>query len=396
MKRFWRRVARVFGWLVALLVFVLVVLGVAGWTAFGKGATGGRLARMRASPEWQRDHFVDPQPIINDNARIARELAHAHPLTSPDPPLTLPPVDPARLAAPPSSGLRVTWLGHSTSFVEVDGARVLTDPMWSERVSPYQGIGPKRFYPPLIALADLPPVDAVVISHDHYDHLDMATVQAIARQTKALFVVPLGLGAHLAYWGVPEARIVELDWWQSTRVPGTALTITCTPARHASGRFVIDRDHTLWGGFALVGDAHRVYYSGDSGFFPELRTIGQKLGPFDLAMIEVGQYDQAWPDWHMGPERAAQATVLVGARRLLPVHWALFALANHGWTEPIERTLAAAKLRSVHVLTPRPGESVEPPFETRLDGEERWWPMLPSTTAAERPLVTSGIPGDLD
>jgi L-ascorbate metabolism protein UlaG (beta-lactamase superfamily) len=294
----------------------------------------------------------------------------------------------------PASGLRVTWLGHSTTLVDIDGAHVLTDPMWSERVSPYTAIGPRRFYPPPMAIADLPPIDAVVISHDHYDHLDQATVQALAQKTEAVFVVPLGIGAHLAYWGIPEGRIVELDWWQSTSVHG--LTVTCTPARHASGRFVTDRDHTLWSGFALVGAAHRVFYSGDSGFFPDLREIGTRLGPFDLAMIEVGQYDQAWPDWHMGPERAVQASQLVGARRLLPVHWALFALANHVWTEPVERTLAAAKVRGVHVLTPQPGESVEPATETRLDGEERWWPALAWTTAAQRPLVSSGIPADLE
>ena len=225
-------------------------------------------------------------------------------------------------------------------------------------------------------------------------------VEALARQTRALFIVPLGVGAHLEYWGVPRERIVELDWWQSTPLPGGSapakITVTCTPARHASGRFLTDRDHTLWSGFALAGAAHRVFYSGDSGFFPDLREIGTRLGPFDVAMIEVGQYDQAWPDWHMGPERAVQASQLVNARRLLPVHWALFALANHVWTEPVERTLAAAKLRDVRVLTPQPGESVEPTRETRLDGEERWWPALAWDSAAQRPLVSSGIPADLE
>jgi L-ascorbate metabolism protein UlaG (beta-lactamase superfamily) len=396
-RRLLRAVARFLAWTFALLLVVAAGLVTLGWAGFGHAATAQRLDRVRASPEWQESRFVDPQPILNDNGRIVRDLFHSHPLTSPDPPLVTPPVDLARLAAMPASGLRVTWFGHSSTLVDLDGAHVLTDPMWSERVSPFPPsapLGPRRFYPPPIAIADLPPIDAVVISHDHFDHLDQATVQALAQKTEAVFVVPLGIGAHLAYWGVPESRIVELDWWQSTTVHG--LTLTCTPARHASGRFLTDRDHTLWGGFSIAGPAHRVFYSGDSGFFPGLRDIGTRLGPFDLAMIEAGQYDQAWPDWHMGPERAVQASELVRARRLLPVHWALFALANHVWTEPVERVLAAAKVRGVSVLTPAPGQSVEPTTETRLDGADRWWPALPWVRAEQRPLVTSGIPADLE
>jgi L-ascorbate metabolism protein UlaG (beta-lactamase superfamily) len=222
-----------------------------------------------------------------------------------------------------------------------------------------------------------------VISHDHYDHLDHGTIVAM-RDWKTTFIVPLGLGADLAYWGVPAARIVELDWWDRTEVGG--LTIVCTPARHASGRGVTDKDAKLWGGYALLGPTHRAYYSGDSGLFPGLRVIGERLGPFDLTMIEVGQYDPSWPDWHMGPEQAVRAHQMVHGKVFLPVHWGALALAAHGWTEPIERALVAARAAGVTIVTPKPGESVEPSLPR---APERWWPDLPWKTAAERPIVSS-------
>src|SRR5450631_1508452 len=174
------------------------------------------------------------------------------------------------------------------------------------------------------------------------------------------FIVPLGVGAHLVYWGVPEAHIVELDWWEQAAVGCGGLSIVATPARHASGRTVLDDDATLWAGYALIGAQHRVYYSGDTGLFPALADIGSRLGPFDLTILEVGQYGSAWPDWHMGPEQAVRAHQMVLGRVLLPVHWGTFALAYHAWTEPIERTLAAAAAAGVTVVAPEPGQSLEP------------------------------------
>jgi L-ascorbate metabolism protein UlaG (beta-lactamase superfamily) len=226
-----------------------------------------------------------------------------------------------------------------------------------------------------------------VISHDHYDHLDRATVVALdARGTT--FVVPLGVAAHLEYWGIPAAHIVELDWWQRTRIG--ALEIVSTPARHASGRHVLDRDATLWSGYALLGARHRVYYSGDTGLFPGLRDIGARLGPFDLTMIEVGQYNRGWPDWHIGPEQAVRAHQWVRGKAMLPVHWGLLALAFHGWTEPVERVVAAANAAGVSLLTPRPGQSVEPAAPPPT---ERWWPSVSWHRAAEDPIVSSQVDG---
>ena len=390
-RRRLRRTAAALGVIVALGLGFMIVDG---WRAFGHRATGARRARMERSPQWQRKdgHFENPQPLWNDGWGAVTAMFHASPYASPKETVPTETVDPARFATPPATGLRVTWLGHATMLIEIDGHRVLTDPVWSERASPYDWIGPRRWYTPRIALSALPPIDAVVISHDHYDHLDHRTIAAIAKMpawSTTIFVVPLGIGAHLAYWGVPESRIVEVDWWDRTRVGD--LEIVCVPARHASGRTVLfDRDGTLWAGYALVGTRHRAYFSGDTGLFPGMRDIGARLGPFDVTMIEVGQYHRAWPDWHIGPEQAVLAHGMVRGRVMLPMHWGLFQLAPHGWTEPIERALAAGSPAGAVIVTPRPGGSVEPeaPPAPVVD---RWWPAVPWVTAAQDPIRSTKV-----
>jgi L-ascorbate metabolism protein UlaG (beta-lactamase superfamily) len=336
---------------------------------------------MQHSPEWQGSHFENPQPLVNDGWGAIRTLLRPDPNVQPQSPPSTVSVEPGRFGAPPPSGLRVTWLGHSTILLEIDGHRFLTDPVWSERVGPFGFASPKRWFPPPLALKDLPPIDAVVLSHDHYDHLDQATIVAL-KDRGLPFVAPLGVGAHLERWGVPAAQIVELDWWDS-RTFGD-LGLVATPARHASGRALIDDGAKLWAGYAFSGPRHRVYYSGDTGLFPAMRTIGERLGPFDLTMIEVGQYDQAWPDWHLGPEQAVEAHRRVRGEVMLPVHWGLFALASHAWTEPIERAVAAGRQAGAMVISPRPGQGVEPTVERP---QERWWPELPWRTAAQYPIV---------
>jgi L-ascorbate metabolism protein UlaG (beta-lactamase superfamily) len=368
----------------ALVVLCGAVL-ISGWRAFGKRAEGERRARMEQSPEWQMGHFENPEPLWNDWWGALTGAFHASAHASPTPPLQIEPIDPRRFDRPPRSGLRVTWFGHAATLIEIDGRRVLTDPVWSERASPIPWVGPSRWYPPPIALADLPELDAVIISHDHYDHLDYRTIRAL-RARDTTFVVPLGIGAHLAYWGVPEAHIVELDWWQHTTVRG--LEIVSTPARHASGRMLIDNDATLWSSYALLGPNHRVFFSGDTGLFAALQQIGERFGPFDLTLIEVGQYHRSWPDWHIGPEQAVIAHGLLRGRTLLPMHWGLFTLAYHGWTEPVERVLAAAHPHAVNVLLPRPGQSIEPdgPHAT-----SRWWPDVPWESGQASPVVSTGV-----
>ena len=357
--------------------------------ALGASPERARRARMERSPQWKDGRFENPQPLHNDLWGALRDVAFGgsdH--RTPKEHVPVEASDAKRFVTPPQTGLRVTWLGHSTLLVEQDGRRVLVDPVWGERASPISWMGPRRFYAPLLRLDEVPVVDAVVISHDHYDHLDEPTLRAI-RSWKTTFVVPLGVGAHLASWGVPEARIVELDWWESTRRGD--LEIVSMPARHASGRSLLTgQNATLWAGFAFIGPRHRAYYSGDTGFFPGLAEIGSRFGPFDLAMIEAGAYGRSWPDWHLGPEQAVLATKLVRAKVLLPVHWALFNLAYHGWTEPAERVLAAARRSDLCVTVPRPGQSFEP---DALPTFARWWPDVPWKTAEEDPIVPTGLGG---
>lgn len=386
LKAPWRKkVLRVLGTL-ALIVFVLVALGVASaWRGLGRSATGERLALVQKSPQWKGSHFDSPEPLVNDNWGAISAARHASPHTSPSEPVSTVRPDPRTFATAPASGLRVTWLGHSTTLVEIDGYRVLTDPFWSERVGPVSWAGPTRWYAPLIALGDLPHIDAVVISHDHYDHLDEGTITAI-RGWDTVFVVPLGVGAHLEYWGVPKEHIVERDWWDKTTVRG--LEIVTTPARHASGRGVLDKDATLWAGYALLGPKNRVYFSGDTGLFSAMKDIGDRLGPFDLTMIEVGQYHRAWPDWHIGPEQAVTAHAWVRGKIMLPIHWALVALAYHTWTEPAERVTAQGTKLGAQLALPKPGQSFEPANAKEI---QRWWPSLPFETAEQHPIVSGGL-----
>jgi L-ascorbate metabolism protein UlaG (beta-lactamase superfamily) len=285
------------------------------------------------------------------------------------------PATPIPLAAPEildagPSRLAVSWFGHSTAVVEIDGYRVLTDPVWSNRCSPSDTVGPQRLHPPPVQLDGLPAVDAVVISHDHYDHLDLDTVITLAHTQRAPFFVPLGVGAHLRAWGIPEHRIVELDWHQSGQVDD--LTVVCLPARHFSGRFM-DRNTTLWASWAFIGPTHRAYFGGDTGYTKSFTQIGADHGPFDLTLLPIGAYNTAWPDIHMNPEEAVRAHLDVtdsGSGLLVPIHWGTFRLAPHPWAEPVERLLAAATPAHVEVAVPTPGQRIDPAGPRRVNP---WW-----------------------
>jgi L-ascorbate metabolism protein UlaG (beta-lactamase superfamily) len=291
----------------------------------------------------------------------------------------------ADYASAPASGLRVTWLGHSTTLLEIEGTRLLFDPVWAERASFVGFAGPKRFFAPPLPFAELPPVDALVLSHDHFDHLDRTFVESVAARGLR-WIVPLGVGEWLRGWGIPASDVTELDWWDSTRV-GT-LTLTSTPARHFSGRGLGQQDRTLWCGWAMIGERRRVYYAGDTALQDEFTEIGRRLGPFDLTMIEIGAYDKLWPDVHLGPEQALLAHRLVRGDVVLPLHWGTFDLALHGWTEPIERALVEAERHAVRIATPRPGGMFEPTIDIPI---ERWWPTVPWHTAAEAPIRSTGV-----
>jgi L-ascorbate metabolism protein UlaG (beta-lactamase superfamily) len=373
--------------------------------AFGQRAQGLRLERMRASPLWQGEGFRNQHPILpglRDPLVPMPKLSEflcGGPRRTPGAPLPL--LDPsARWLQPPATGLRATWLGHSTVLIEIDGWRVLTDPVWGQRASPSRLVGPKRFQPMPVALKDLPHIDAVLISHDHYDHLDHPTIKALVRSAVP-FVTSLGVGAHLQAWGIPAERITELDWWQSHTVPGTGLSVTAAPSQHFSGRGLKDRNATLWSSLVLRGPRHRVFFSGDTGLTPEYAAIRQRLGPFDLVMLEVGAFHPSWGDIHLGPHNALKALDLLGGGTFLPVHWGTFSLALHDWDDPAETLFDLAPRQGVDLLMPRLGEAVEP---GQVDGVLPWWrgstaatdTAIPASTPVPTEPTNPALPGSME
>jgi L-ascorbate metabolism protein UlaG (beta-lactamase superfamily) len=371
------RLARVLlGLLAAFLVILVVLIGSTGWLdALGAAPTGERLARIQRSPNYRDGAFRNPDTTSmmasGGMGKMLRQWLFGREQRVPPAAMPIMALTRANFAQPPASGLRATWLGHSTVLVEIDGARILFDPVWARRASPSTLIGPRRFHAPPLPLEELPPLDAIVASHDHYDHLDRGVVRALVKssaQSRARFIVPLGVGAHLERWGVAPNRITELDWSESTTLG--SLTFTATPARHFSGRGLTDRNHTLWASWSVAGPTHRVFHSGDTGPFNGFATIGTQYGPFDLTLIKIGAYGDAWPDIHLTPEQAVDAHASVRGRVLLPIHWGTFNLAYHAWDEPVERVVAAAGANGTQLIIPRPGESVEPATVRAVDP---WW-----------------------
>lgn len=301
--------------------------------------------------------------------------------------------DAAVYGVSPASGLRVTWFGHSSFLLEIDGLRVLVDPVWEQRASPVSFFGPKRFFGPTLPLEQLPELDAVLISHDHYDHLGAETVGRLSRlnaTARARWVTSLGVAKRLRGAGVAADRIQELDWTQSTVVAGAELgqevRITAWPARHFSGRTPWDRFTTLWSSFVIEGPKHRVYFGADSGAWEGFAAIAAEYDRFDLTMLEIGAFHPLWAQIHLGPDGAAEAYRQMGgptkAGALMPIHWGLFNLALHGWREPIERLSAIAASEDWRLWLPAPGEPTE--VVEGLEPQSRWWHEPARSGAGER------------
>lgn len=358
---------------------------------------------MKASPLWAGDRFRNLYPIPPNLRDASVPMPSIKDFLCGGerrvPPAPLPSVSPlTRWARKPQSGLRVTWLGHSTMLIEIDGVRILTDPVWGPRASPSALLGPKRFQPVPVPLREMPPVDVVVISHDHYDHLDYPTIRALAK-TRVPFVTSLGVGAHLEYWGVQPERINELDWWESWPVPNCGVVVTAAASQHFSGRGFKDRNATLWSSIAIRSPKHSVFFSGDTGLTTEYRSIRQKLGPFDLVMLEIGAFHPSWGDIHLGPENALTAHAMLGGV-FMPVHWATFALAMHAWDQPAERLLELAPRTDAQVLMPLLGQPVEPahaePIEPWWRGIEKSGAEAPRTVREDAVTLPSSVQWPLD
>ncbi|HVN46863.1 MAG TPA: MBL fold metallo-hydrolase [Steroidobacteraceae bacterium] len=342
--------------------------------SLGRRPEGSRLERLRASRLWTGEGFRNVHPILPGlrDPRTPPPTLREFLCRSDGrvPPAPLPAIDPLEAwRKQPGSGLRVTWLGHSTLLIEIDGLRVLTDPVWGLRASPLRVAGPRRFQPVPVAVRSLPPLDLVLISHDHYDHLDYPTIRQLRRR-RMPFVTSLGVGAHLESWGVPPQQIIELDWWESYALPDSELTITATPSQHFSGRTLRTRNSTLWSSLVIRSPRHTVFFSGDTGLTTEYQSIRARFGPFDLVTLEIGAFHPAWGDMHLGPENALKALELLGGGTFLPIHWGTFALGMHAWDQPAETLLELAPRSGAQLMMPRLGEATEP---ARAERVQPWW-----------------------
>ena len=350
---------------------LLLGLGLVVWLLAARRSTAlsaGRNTAFASSPVWRNGRFrnvantrAGSLPAVMRefwaNRGIRRKPRHALPVT---------PVRADVLTGPASHDLQVTWLGHSTTLIEIDGLRLLTDPVLSERASPLPFAGPKRFTPPALTVSQLPRIDAVLLSHDHFDHLDRDTIRALAGKV-GKFYTTLGVGRRLIAWGIDADRVIELDWWQQASFG--PLTLAATPAQHFSGRGLRDGNSTLWASWVVLGTRERLFFSGDTGMHAGFAEIGERYGPFDLTLIECGAYNELWPDVHMQPEQSIAAHQLVRGKTMMPVHWGTFDLAMHRWDEPAERARALAAEQGVHLVQPRPGETVRP--DSTLQAP--WW-----------------------
>ncbi|PJZ70705.1 hypothetical protein CH373_07185 [Leptospira perolatii] len=341
------------------------------FNSLGGNPDGLRLEKMKSARMYKDGKFEnDPLvPLITPGSymQMIRRQLFGTEQRNPARDIPIVKVDPSTFSKKISPGLRAIWLGHSTLLLEIDGTRILTDPVFSDRVSPFRNIGPERFFPLPLTLDQLPKIDAILISHDHYDHLDMESSKVLAKQG-ARFFVPLGVGAHLESWGIPETQIVEMDWWEKNRVG--SLEVVCTPAVHYSGRGLLNRNSTLWSSWILLGEKHNFFHSGDTGYSSHFAEIGKLYGPFDLTSIKIGAYDWTWEGIHMNPESAIQAHLDLRGLKMIPVHWGTFNLAIHSWEEPILRALKAAAKNQVQILTPKPGQLVDPSTPISYTN---WW-----------------------
>ncbi|MFY0535369.1 MBL fold metallo-hydrolase [Nannocystis pusilla] len=340
---------------------------------------------MKASPRWDGNAFnVHPAlPDLRTGGMPGMGELLCGPRRVPEAPL--PSVDPrAAWSRRPETGLRATWLGHSTILLEIGGVRILTDPVWGERASPLGFAGPKRFQPVPVPLAALADVDVVLISHDHYDHLDYPTIQALVRTPCRSS--PASVSALTSRRGESRRRGSPSSIGGRARVPGSDVVVTAAPSQHFSGRSLGARNTTLWSGFAVRSDRHALFFSGDTGLTTEYKDIRDRLGPFDLVMLEVGAFHPGWGDIHLGPERALAAHELLGGGLFLPVHWGTFSLATHAWDDPAEQLVARAPQLGVHLAMPRLGESFEP---ARVERVDPWWRATAAGERGDTPAETT-------
>jgi L-ascorbate metabolism protein UlaG (beta-lactamase superfamily) len=363
-------------WRPALARWAVAAAGLAALSLGGCAAAPPCPARLAASP--QADGACgfrnppNPQALPSQGTWTiwTRFFTESKTGTVPVDPIPVRRFDRAALEALDPAAVHIIRLGHSSHLLKLHGRYWLIDPVFGERASPVSFAGPKRFHPPPITLAELPAIEGLILSHDHYDHLDVPTIEALKERVQRYFV-PLGVGARLQDMGVAGERIEEFDWWQAQTFG--AVTLTATPAQHFSGRTLWDRNRTLWASWVIASGDARIYYSGDSGYFGGFKLIGERFGSFDIALMENGAYDSYWPSVHMSPEETVQAFIDLRAKLLYLVHNSTFDLAFHTWRDPLERVAALSEQRGLPLATPEIGEvlTLGRPRENR-----QWWKGL--------------------
>ena len=375
-----KAVKRFFKIIGALLLALLVLIIVAGTLflnfspQFGGSASNDKKLLYSRSSQYQDGVFVNAIPTSLDmgfraTAKIAYKFFfNREEMLEPSQSLPFKKIDPVTLAMQGKGLKRITWLGHSACLLEIDGKRILFDPMLGPSPAPHPWLGPKRFSSLPLTLDEMPRIDVVVISHDHYDHLDYESIVKLSKKTTH-FYTPIGVGTHLEEWGIEPGKITELDWWEQSTADG--FTFVCTPARHFSGRGVFDRFATLWASWIVKTENTNIYFSGDGGYGPHFSEIGQRYGPFDFAMLECGQYNELWKDIHMMPEETVQAAKDLKAKAMMPIHWGAFALAMHTWMDPIERVTVAAQEENMPIATPIIGEPIS--LDASQFPDKKWW-----------------------
>ncbi|WNR42540.1 MBL fold metallo-hydrolase [Paenibacillus roseipurpureus] len=358
------------GIIVGLIVLFLVFMRV--YPVFGRKPSKLAASGYMQSPQYKQGKFENPIPAMTNmnfsaTLGILRDMLKGSPRRRP--------ADPLPMAAPrfsTSGELTVTWFGHSASLLTIEGKTLLLDPMFGRTPSPFPWFGKPRYSAGLpIELDQLPSIDAVLLSHDHYDHLDYGSIQQIKHKV-AKFIVPLGVSSHLIRWGIPADIISEYDWWDELNFQG--LQLVCTPANHFSGRSINDRGATLWCSWVIKGERKSVFFSGDSGYAPHFKQIGQKYGPFDLTLMECGQYEERWADIHMMPEETVQAHLDVKGKVMLPIHWGAFTLALHDWNDPVIRAAKVAETLGVEMVVPQIGQTITMQGDSVIPfPNSSWW-----------------------
>ena len=353
-------------------LFVVAILLINLHPGFGGNPNREQKEQYRKLDHYRSGKFVNLMPASMDMSAsdifsMIRESFSGAKERNPDGPLPLSEIDWNKIRSEEDS---LTWFGHSTFLLSIDNKKILVDPMFGPIASPVSLVGSRRYSENLLRLIDeMPHIDAVFITHDHYDHLDYPSIKKLKKKVSHFFV-PLGVNAHLIKWGVEKEKITELNWWEEIEYEG--LTAALTPSKHFSGRGPFNRNSTLWGGWVILGENTRLYTSGDGGYDTHFKEIGKKYGPFDLTLIEGGQYDRRWPESHMIPEESVQAHKDVNGRNMMLIHWGAFTLAYHDWKEPIERALMASEKSGVNIIAPALGETVPLNGETSLP-VSYWW-----------------------